>query len=285
MNRKIIFLMFILVLLLNACKQDKNEADNKSDPVVKVFNSYLYADDISKIVPPNSNPEDSMNIVQSYINNWIQDQLMLNKAEEYLKEQKADIDKKTEDFRNSLMIHKFKETIIKNNVDSNMSSDKISNYYETHKQELKLNSSIIKGFLVKLPKSTSNFADFKIVINSSDNSDLDEIVSFVKLKNGVFEDFTTTWSNFSEQMLKMPIAVEDEKTFLKRSSTFESEDTNFFYYMHVNDYILSGEEAPLEFVRNNIANILIQLESSAILEAYKQDIYDEAVKTGKIEYY
>lgn len=282
---KLTILFFAIVILSFSCKKEEEENTINSNPVVKVYDSYLYANDISNIVPANTSTEDSISIVQSYINNWIQNQLMLNKAESYLEDQKKEIDKKTKEFRNSLMIHKFKETLITTNIDSNIANEKITNYYEAHKQEFKLSSAIVKGYFLKLPKESESFAEFKILFGNTGQVNLDELISFVNLNEGSFENFTTKWVIFSEKMLKMPIVVNDENDFLKRSSTFEAEDDQFYYYMHIIDYMKSREIAPVEHVKNNIANILIQLESSSIIEKYKQDIYDEALKTGDIEYF
>lgn len=269
-----------------ACKKDttKNTEDN-SEPVVKVFGQYLYASDLASVIPPNSNSNDSASIIQSYMNNWIQDQLMLHQAEEFLVKQKSEIDKKTEEFRKSLIIHKFKEEIVTMNIDSNITNDQILNYYEAHKSEFKISSPIVRGYFVKIPKSSNSFAKFKILLNESDEPNLDEIISFVNINEGSFDDFTTKWVIFSKKMLKIPIAVEDENNFLKRSSTFETEDDDFYYYMHINDFYLKNDFAPIDYVKNNIVNILIQIKSTTIIDKYKQDIYDKAINSGDIEYF
>lgn len=271
-----------LVFLTFSCGEEEETTTHKQ-PIVKVFDNYLYAEELYSIVPDNSNAEDSINIVQTYINNWIQDQLMLNKAEEYLKNKKDEIDKKTEDFRNSLIIHEFKKEIINKNIDSNVNAQKIAEYYDTHKQDFKLNTAIIKGFFVKLPKKQGTINEFKTLVN--DIIDLDKITNFVKTKNGFIENYTTEWVIFSEKILKTPKIIENEKFFLSRNNKFETEDDLFYYYMVISEYKVIGEIAPIEYVKDKIISILTQRESSIILNKYKQDIYDKAIKKGDIEYF
>ena len=286
MTKRYLNILLILSILFLSCKNEAGISDNEnSEPIVKVFDQYLYTNDLASIIPVNSSTEDSLTIAQSYINNWIQNQLMIYQAEELLGDQKTDIDKKTNDFRNSLLIHELKKELITMNLDSNISNDNITSYYETHNEEFKLKSPIVKGFLLKFPNSPNNISSFRIILSQSDELDLDDIIIFVNSNNGVFENFINNWTIFTEQILKMPIAVDDENNLLLRNSTFEGKDDNFFYYMYITEKNFVNNIAPLEYVKDDIINILTQIQQTLIIEKYKQEIYEDAIKSGDIEYF
>ncbi len=74
--RKLIWAVF---LLLTPCL---GGGDNSSDNVLaRVNGKYFYESELKGIVPPGTAARDSVAIVQSYINNWITQQLMLDKAQ------------------------------------------------------------------------------------------------------------------------------------------------------------------------------------------------------------
>ncbi len=278
------WLSFLIIFLFVSC--NNNEADkqnNNSTPVVKVFDNYLYSSDLERILPDDYTQQDSSNIVQTYINTWIQDQLMLHKAEDFLDEQKVEIDRKTQEFRNTLMIHKYKETIIETSLDSNISVSEIEEYYNAHKAEFKLNSTIIKGYFIRIPNDESNILELKSVLTQDSNVDLNKVFNFVTKIGGIYDDFSQNWSIFSEKILKMP--VNQSKIVLQKKLTLNEKDEQFYYYMFVSNYMKSGKTAPLEYVYDKIASIIIQKKSTSILKQNKQEIYNNALKKGDIEYY
>ncbi|MBN2664501.1 MAG: hypothetical protein JXR68_12695 [Bacteroidales bacterium] len=276
---------FFVFAFLAACSNNVAEADNTKEPVVKVFDQYLYSSDITGIIPQGASITDSINIAQTYINNWIQDQIMLHYADDYLTNQLDEIDQKTTDFKNSLLIHKFKEELVNFNADSIVTTEQISKYYNTHQNEFKLSGAIIKGFLVMIPINAADLNNFKNLLKQSDENDIDEILSFCNSSSGFFEDFTHNWSDFSEKIMKIPYAVTDENYFLNTNKYAETTDDNFFYFLYISNYVSKSEIAPLEYVSTNIKQIIIQTQTNNIINQFKQEKYDEAVQQGDIIFY
>ena len=64
-----------LLLLFTSCGNG-----NDGNKIARVFDNYLYESDIQGIVPPGSTPEDSAAIVANYIQQWIQEMVILEKA-------------------------------------------------------------------------------------------------------------------------------------------------------------------------------------------------------------
>ncbi len=273
----------ILSLEMGCVGKTKNKV--KEQPIVKVFGDYLYQKDIKNLVPKGSSAEDSANLVQTYVNNWIQNKLMLHFAEEYLKSQKKEIEKKTEDFKNSLLIHQFKLQLVKINSDSSLSSEQIERYYNIHYQEFRLNSSIIKGFFIKIPVKSEGIDNFKKILHSSDESNMDEMVSYVNSVHGNFEDFTKNWVNFPATIMKIPIAIEKPDEFLRTHKFIEATDKNYYYLLFVSDYIERGKVAPIDYARESIIKILQKEKSIAILKQFQKNKYNEALKEGDIEFF
>jgi hypothetical protein len=282
MKNYFIYLLLPFLIIYSCKNKGKNDLN---EPIVKVYDKILYKSDILGLLNNNMSKDDSLNVVQSYINSWTQDQLLLHNATEYIKDSQAEIDKKVEEFKNSLIIHKFKEKLIKVNLDSNINNQLIEDYYKTHIDEFKLSSPIVKGFYLKVKISSSEIENFKIIARDSDNKDYDEIVLYINKNNGLFENFTQNWMVLQDLLLKIPIITQNNNINLSKSFYIELTDENYYYFLFISEYVLSGIPAPLEFVRTQINNILLQKEINNIIEEYKQNIYKKATDEGAIKYY
>ncbi len=281
-----IYIISLILLFVVAYSCNNEEAKKeKTEPVVKVFDSYLYFSDLAEIVPEGTSPADSTSIVEAYINNWIQNQIMLHYAKDVLDKHKDEINKKTQDFKNSLVIYKFKEELIKANNDSNISNKKIKEYYDTHYAEFKLQNPIVKGYLLKINNNFAKINELKNQLKNPQQADLDKIMLYCNKNNGYFEDFTHNWVSITEKISTIPLKSEDLKKDLILDKKVEYEDDKYYYFMFINNLIDTGEIAPLEYVSGNIRKILLKRQNSVIIDKFKQQKYDEAVKKGKIEFY
>lgn len=280
-----IFTFIAVLSFITACSDDITQIDANKEPLVKVFDQYLYSSDIAGIVPPGASITDSVNIAQTYINNWIQDQIMLHYANDYLTNQIDEIEQKTTDFKRSLLIHKFKEELVNINTDSTVTNDQIEQYYKIHSSEFKLSGAIIKGFLVIIPVNANDLNNFKNMLKQSNENDIDEIISFCNSSAGFFEDFTHTWSNFSEKIMKIPYAIADENNFLSTKKYAETTDDNYFYFLYISNYVSKDEIAPLDYINSDIKQILLQTQTNQIINQFKQEKYDEAIQQGNIIFY
>jgi hypothetical protein len=71
---KIIYALFsfAIVVLATSCEpKQQEEVIDAPVKVARVFDSYLYMDDLQGVVQKNTPTNDSIDIVHSYINNWI----------------------------------------------------------------------------------------------------------------------------------------------------------------------------------------------------------------------
>jgi len=95
----------LLATMMTACGNE--DIHNGKTPIARVFDSYLYYEDLGELVPKGASSSDSTLLVQQYINVWVKQQLMIKKAELNLKPEEMDVQKQLEEYRNNLlMLHK-----------------------------------------------------------------------------------------------------------------------------------------------------------------------------------
>ena len=74
-----ILIVSLLAVLLHSCGRDGN--NGRHIPVARVLDRYLYLDDLRNIIPAGLSAEDSLTVARDFIDNWVRQQLILNKAE------------------------------------------------------------------------------------------------------------------------------------------------------------------------------------------------------------
>ena len=141
-------LMFFLVLamgfltvLSGGCKRHGTK-DNI--PLAKVGNTYLYQTDLEGLIPRGTRANDSILISRSYINKWVQTQLLLQEAQNNLPPDKLDFGKQLEEYRNSLIIYHYETEYVKQHLDTVISDNDINEYYQGHLKDFQLKQNIVK---------------------------------------------------------------------------------------------------------------------------------------------
>ena len=91
--------------------------------MARVFDKYLYKADVAGVIPNGSSKQDSITLAKNYIQNWIKQQVILHKAETNLDEEKKDVEKKLEEYRNSLITYIYEKELIRQKLDTVVSDN------------------------------------------------------------------------------------------------------------------------------------------------------------------
>ncbi|MBQ2099329.1 MAG: hypothetical protein II480_14205, partial [Bacteroidales bacterium] len=95
----------LLAIMTTACGNE--DIHNGKTPIARVFDSYLYYEDLGDLVPKGASPEDSTSLVLQYTNVWVKQQLMIKKAELNLTPEQMDVQKQLDEYRGNLLIYKY----------------------------------------------------------------------------------------------------------------------------------------------------------------------------------
>ena len=122
--------------------------------------------------------EDSIFFVEEYTNKWIRKQLLVHHAELNLDKEELLFDKQIEEYRYSLLIYAYHQKLLNHNFDTSISNNEILNYYNSYKQEFKLNQDIFKGRFVIIDKLAPNLHKFNNLFTSSNTESTYELFDY-----------------------------------------------------------------------------------------------------------
>ena len=275
-----------LLLLLASCEyfRPKREIVNSKNKIAEVGGYALYESDIKGL--EFSSPEDSADAVERYINNWARRQSLLMEAEKNLNLEDLDIQRKVDNFRYELIVYEYKKRYLERHLDRDISDEEVLEYYENNKDNFQLKQNIIKCRFMKFPLNTPKISRAKRWFYSNDESSYEKLRDFAATHavSYAFED--STWVKFDEIALNTPLmSVPNKTNYLRMHTHVVTSDSNYIYFFKFNDYKLSKDISPLEFVRENIQNIILNKRRKELLAALEKSIYEEAKTENAIKIY
>ena len=286
---RILFLYLVVVATLGGCeliRRKDSQAPITRDlrPVARVNDVYLYRDDLSGIVDDRTSPEDSAARVTAYVNSWIRKQLIIQEATRRMNIDEAEVERKVLDYRYSLIGYEYQNYYIRQHLDENITLKEITDYYKAHLDNFTLKQNIVRGTYIKVPRSAPRTNRIKDMVFSNKPKDLEELRSYCLSFSKVYHLSDSTWIAFDKLVVNSPIAeIPNKIQFLKTNPYYETTDTDHLYFLKIDNYKISDNVSPLEFVKEDIRNILLNKRKVELAKTLEDEVYENAVKQKNFE--
>ncbi|MDA1121693.1 MAG: peptidyl-prolyl cis-trans isomerase [Bacteroidetes bacterium] len=279
----------IILIIFQSCDliplNGVKESTDTAIPVARVRDTFLYKDDLNGMVPDDVSSEDSIQITNQYIDDWIKKQLMIDRASASMELNEADLERRVLDYRYALIVHEYEKLLINQDLNREVTDEEISQYYEEKRDNFILRQNIIKGLFAKLPKEVPRITNIRNQFRSYPNSDIEEMRSYCYQFASLTHLEDSLWVNFNEVIKNTPLAsVPNKVQFLRNNNFIETSDDEFVYLLRILDFKISEQNSPLEYVRDDIVNIIInkrkidltrQLEDQTIQAALKRKDFEK----------
>jgi hypothetical protein len=253
--------------------------------LARAYGNYLHRSDIEGLIPAGTTPDDSSRLVKSYIELWMKKKAVVNKAEFNLTEDQKDIENLIDEYRTSLLIYAYERQMVEQKLDTVVSESEVQGYYDQYRQDFLLQDPIIKGVYFRVLRNSSRIREFRDLAHSYGDLAYKRLMDLGAQIAEYTESFEENWLSFPLLMQKMPGSIEDPKQFLQRYRYLESEDDRYFHFARIIEFKLPGEPAPLEFVKQEIRDVLLNKRKMEFLKQLEESIYNEAVIQNEVEVY
>ena len=281
MNR--IGCLIIGLLVMSGCSGSFNHQGKT--PLVEVGDAFLYKEDLDAALPVGIQDKDSVRFAEDYIRNWVEDVLLYGKAEGNIPDNEK-IDQQVAAYRRALIMHTYQEELVRQKLGNEVSEEEIEAYYEAHAAQFRAEQPYIQGLFMKVPVQTRNLNRVRNWYKRNTQDAIDGLEKFSIAHAVSYEYFYDRWRPVSEFALKMPLeALETDMDYLKRNKNVEVRDTVYCYFLHVEQFLPKGDPLPLEYAKNEIKEMIINLKRVAFINQIKNDLYREASENNDIIYY
>jgi hypothetical protein len=284
MKKVAVFVPILVGFLMIGCSGVfKNQSDDKV--IASVGAKKLTYLQLKAAVPPNMKEIDSISFSQNYIEKWVKNQLLLEKAELNLdKNAQNSIDEMIDNYRTSLLLFKYQQMFINQKLDTMVAENQIADYYSDHSENFKLDSNAVKAIFVQLPKSVHNGINVGILMRSGIESDLAKLEDYCYQNANNFY-LGEEWQYLGSLLNRIPHKSMSQEVFLTNNRYLEAFDSTYNYYLYVVDYRMAGDTEPLVFVKSQIKDILINSRKVKLIKDLENNIYNDAVNKKKFTIY
>jgi hypothetical protein len=276
-------IILLLVLLLAQCSGIKNKKGQ--EPIARVYDKYLYPSDLQDIVPLNIPKADSVILVRDFTDKWIKQQLLLYKAEMNLTDEEKNVDKQIDNYRTSLLIFKYEQSLIKQKLDTMVSQKEILNYYNENSSNFMLNDNLVKALYVQVPRTSPEIWKVRRWYRSENEENIKNLEDYCYQYATKYDYFNDSWIYFSEIEKILPFKIDNPEQYLKYRKYIEAKDSTNYYFVNVKDYRLVGTVSPLELVRENIRNIIFNKRKISLIKELESEIYNDALNRNNFTIY
>jgi hypothetical protein len=284
---KIIFslgIVFQIVSLFSCQFFNGKSEETKLKPVARVHQTYLYQKDLQGMLGEVVSQKDSASIAQRYIDSWIKKQLLVYEAESNLDIDMNDVEKRVQEYKFQLLIYAYQKKYIEKNLDTVVTHAQIETYYKENSKNFELKQNIVRGLLLKVPKTASKLEELRNWLRSDSGDALDEIKSYAYsfAETPMISD--TTWIDFEDMIVGTPFANHPNKMqLLGKNKNLEIAEEDAIYFIKIIDYKIADQIAPLMYLRKNIIDIIINKRKIELQEQHENEVLNKAEKAKNIE--
>lgn len=275
-------LPFLVLLIVAGC--EPTPATDKGAVLAKVQGHYFYESDLQGVIPSGTPTRDSIILAKSFIDNWIRNRLLIRQAERNLSPVQLDFSKQLEDYRNSLIIYAYERELINQMLDTLISEQEIEQHYQENMHNFELKYNVVKAIYLTVPHQSEEAELFRELL-TADSLMLDSIAYYANdyaLSYHLAED---KWIRFDEMLMQIPIETINQVDFLENNSFVEIHNEPVSYQALIIDYRLIEHVSPLDLVRDQIKNIILNKRKRMLIRQMQNDIYEQAMLEGLFEIY
>jgi len=277
-----LLLLFVSCLFMQ-CKYFKKKNNQVGTELARVYDSYLYLDEVIEQMPEKLKGKDSAAFVQNYAETWAKQQVVLLHAEKNLTEDQKDVEHELESYRNALITYAFEKELVNQRLDTSVSNEEIEAYYNKNPQNFELKDNIIKVIYIKVKKSAPKINKLKDWYRSDKANDRKALEEYCHqfAENYFLEE--NAWLLFDDLLKEIPIETYDKEQYLKNNRFIELTDSAYLYFVNIKGFKIKDSVSPLSFERDNIHNIILNRRKLSLIESMKKDVYNEAIDKNEIE--
>ena len=254
--------------------------------LAKTGSAELTLQQVCKLMPSNLKGADSVQFVQNYVDKWIHNRLMLERAITNIDaESYESIENMVNDYRTALLVYKYQQLYIEQNLDTLVLDSQIADHYEKYGNNFLLDSCAVKFVFVQTLKTSPNANRIRSLVRNNRPDDFAKLEEYCDKEATEF-DAGTNWRYLSDAVRLMPKgSIADPKAIAKNGRFVEAHDSLYNYYFMVKEFRDVNEQAPLVFAKEKIREILLNHRKNDLIRNLEIKIYVDAVNKQRFTNY
>lgn len=274
-------LIFCLVLtIFSACKN----SDSK-DVIAEYKGAQLLKSEIPSELFDEKNNGDSSARLKQFVEKWIENQIIVQAAEETLSDEEKNKEKLINDYRNSLLVFEYHQKMVQNQMDTAVSEQEIQNYFNDNLGNYLLRKNIVKIKYLKISKTVADLNKIKKLIQNSSKENDALLLKYAEDKADNYY-LDSNWLFLDDITKEIPLNENyNQQRFLSNNKYIQLEENNILYILYIIDFKIKNSVSPIEFEKEKIKDILLYQRKLKYLKDLEKNLIKNAKEKGEIKYY
>jgi hypothetical protein len=282
MSLKYFCISLICCLIFGLSCKNVNTNKDSNKLLATVYNKSLYLSEMEGMFPENATYQDSQQLINTYLDRWIREQLLMYEAERNVPKD-LNIDELLKKYRESLIISSYEEQLTKMGLDTTITDVELKEFYEKNKDQYQLDNPIARIYFLKIPRPTPQTDSIQKWWNSPKSGD-----NLTKMRNYairyarsyILED--STWHRANDIAKWLPKGTFSSEN-IDSGKEITLKDDNFQYYLRILSVMNQKEIAPLGFIKEQASKFILHQRKIQLLEKKKQELYDFEMKKNNVK--
>jgi len=255
--------------------------------LARVGEHYLYLSELTDQMPSNIHKTDSIQMLNSMVDNWIRQELLLQHSNNNLPDSLKDFSDQLKIYENNLIIYEFKKRWVEQNMDTALSPQDIETYYNSHLNDFQLKENIVQFAFIKIPVQSPMVEEAKDLISRIADTTVDRSMLEDFCQQNAMDYFLNDeqWTSFNELIKRVPVDAFNQEIYLKNNRFIEIKDHPYWYFINLRDFKIKEDVSPLNFERDRIRNTILNKRKLDLLKHLEEDIFEDAATNQQFEIY
>lgn len=274
--------VYLFLLSCFACQLSSEENKGQDKLLAQVFNRSLFQSELEGMILPGTSPQDSSLIVNSFVERWVRDNVLMHQAERNISKE-LNIDELVRNYRASLILHNYEKTLVELELDSVISTQELQTYYEENKEHYQLKAPILRCYFMKLNRETAPLDQIKDWWRKpTDNMSklieyANEYANSYMLNDSIWYDQETIFGQLPEQMARRTKFRAKEKT--------NASDDQYDYFLYIIETKPEGSIAPVNYLSPQLSRVILHHRKLKLLKDKREEMYEREFRKNNIKIY
>ena len=282
MNR--LLLVALVAISVGACKWmgDKRGTADNEKALARVFEDYLYLEDIAGLLNENNTTEDSAEIIRNYVDTWVRTHIVLNYAEKNPNIEQAEIQRRISEYRKALIGYYYEREIVLQKLDTIVQIEEVAQYFQKYKSNFELNKPIIRLRYVKVNNETPKLDSLRYWIKSDKELHIRSLEDYC-FQYAINFSLDTMWYEYDKVTQSIPAKTPDPERFFQRKRYLEIADSTSLHLINILSFKAKGTISPLSYVYHDIRRIIINKRKLKLIDSTYDMLYKEGLRKKHFE--
>ena len=282
--KKWILILFCLTTLVS-CHQLRRWFGNEPERVAQIGKEILYKNQVEGLLKNAPSADDSLNLVNHYIDLWAIDNLLLKKAEVELTKEEKDVDQELADYRKSLLVFRYQKKYVEERIDTLIEEEEILSYYNNNQEHFLLDSPLFKLRLIKMRLHSPYLPMVRNIYRSNTIEDQAQLKLLCESSAEIYTDYDGKWLSEQELAQDLPVGSMERIHALIKDGYIDTRDSLYAYLVRVDGFVPAREPAPIEQTEAGIRQIIVSKRKQQLLKDLETEVLKEGWNKQMIKIY